>query len=155
VNCRVIFDVTEAGYRGWPVAGVGALLLLSALAVAYVNRHAGFGRRWGFFAGVAIVVAIISVFCVVEFVSARRSLQNGDYQIAEGYIQEYHALPARAKGRESFTVAGKTFEFSEFALMPGFSWTRRKGSPLEKGSFVRIAYRSRQILRVELCESRR
>jgi hypothetical protein len=151
-HCQIIFDVSGAPFRGWPFVGIGSLLALGGLGIAFANRKDAFGKRWGFLITVVVFTTAVSAYCVSDYLGARRAIAAGDFAVVDGVIDQYFALPERAHGLEGFIVNGRRFEFSGQSVTSGFAATRRAGGTLAVGTPVRIAYRDNQILRVEICE---
>lgn len=84
-----------------------------------------------------------------EYVAARNALDTGRFTIVEGPVSDLKTTPKS----ESFTVSGKTFSYSDYAVVPGFNKMRLNGGPIERGMYVRITYVDNTILRLEIARS--
>jgi hypothetical protein len=67
-------------------------------------------------------------------------LQNGKYTIIEGEVENFVPMPYEGHSRESFTVKGVRFSYSDFDNTPGFNNTSSHGGPIKGGLYVRIYY---------------
>lgn len=82
---------------------------------------------------------------------AQEHLRNGDCQIVEGPVENFHPMPYHGHSLESFTVSGVRFEYSDFDdSKPGFNHTESHGGPIHTGIRVRIHHREGCILQIEV-----
>ncbi|MEM7407583.1 MAG: hypothetical protein AAF458_19985 [Pseudomonadota bacterium] len=94
----------------------------------------------------AVVLAVISD-------ASNRTVQRyvrGDFETAEGYVEDFRPMPATGHQRERFSVAGRTFAYSDFVRSDGFNQTRAHGGPIEGGLYVRVGYIGDTIVRLEI-----
>lgn len=149
-QCGVLYDVSKSPYVLWPVL-LGTALIVVGLLIGLFLRSIPAVRRWSLFALGILWTSIVVKTVILDRLTQERALRSASVESTEGVITAYYALGARDHGREYFDVAGRRFDFSEFDLGPGFKLTRRRGGPLDVGSYVRIASCKGTILRIELC----
>ena len=67
--------------------------------------------------------------------------ERGDYQIVEGYVEDFHPMPQQGHDQESFTVEGVKFSYSDFVLQYGYHNARSRGGVITgNGQHLRIGY---------------
>jgi len=81
--------------------------------------------------------------------AAEASYNGGGYRISEGYIQDFQPAPYSGHKRESFTVNGRRYEYSDYAVTGCFHQTASHGAPLREGMAVRIYHDQGCILRLD------
>lgn len=87
-----------------------------------------------------IVFATYAVTVFVPFVSIRQAMAAGKCQYVSGVVENFVGEPAQGRGttKESYTVSGTKFEYSQFELRPGYHRTVSSGGEELGGRFVRI-----------------
>jgi hypothetical protein len=61
--------------------------------------------------------------------------------VVQGQVEHFDPMPVRGHKNESFDVAGKHFEYSDYDLTnPGFKNAASHGGPIHDGLLVRIHY---------------
>jgi hypothetical protein len=78
-----------------------------------------------------------------------KAYQDHAYDVVEGRIEELRTMPYNGHTTESLRIGGKTFEYSDFIMTPGFRRSVSHGSPLRKGMYVRVCYVGKDIARIE------
>lgn len=81
---------------------------------------------------------------------ARQAYLNGDYQVVEGAVSNFHPMPYSGHQNESFSVNGVQFSYSDYVVSPCFNNTTSHGGPIGEGLRVRIAYSGDCILKLEI-----
>jgi len=76
----------------------------------------------------------------------------GKCQVVEGTVMQFHPMPATGHDVESFLVAGKRFQYSDFIHRAGFNQTSSHGGPIHEGARVRIYYLGEDIARLEIAD---
>jgi hypothetical protein len=103
---------------------------------------------WGWF-GFSIFWTLTSFAGTYGSYLALRSFYvDGEGQVVEGPVENY-ALLSR-QGRESFTVDGQKFSYSDYNVTPGFNNSRALGGPIDAGVHVRITHVNGEIVRLEV-----
>lgn len=156
MNCRLVFDVAASGLRVIWFPLVGVLFVLAGFVLVFLRRRlpklrSADGSRlvWFLFLFGFAWMLVAGVTTIGDYISMRRALLKGDFQIVEGVVQDFATIPR--KGRESFRVGGQRFAYGEFIVTPCFHETRAHGGPVTEGVYVRIAHRNGAILRLEIC----
>jgi len=141
---QTVFEATEQGYVEWWQAAVGLTLVF--VGVALLFRVSGNIARW-FYAFIALIwVAIMFARTDTEYREAGVALREGRYHVVEGPVTDFES----GLKRESFSVQGQRFSYSDGVMIPGFHQTARSGGPIHEGLRVRIAYAGDMILRLEV-----
>ncbi|MHB8970773.1 MAG: hypothetical protein ACYC3X_16065 [Pirellulaceae bacterium] len=165
----VVYDIHQEGlFWGFTAAILVplffALYCLFCLLVIRATPRKRREKIWQ--GGLCILLIVISTLCVIsaclgyprrsaQRTEAVRSLESGDYVIAEGEITDFQT-GFRGDG-EQFTLDGVRFSYAYCDLTrPGFNRDASHGGPIRQGLYARIAYRPTggpyppQILRIEV-----
>lgn len=66
---------------------------------------------------------------------------GGEYQVVEGYVEEFDPLPFGGKGKESFEIGGVEFSYSDYSISPGYNNTKALGGVIKgDGQHLKIGY---------------
>lgn len=86
---------------------------------------------------VAIVVFPDQIRMYANTVGAYK---RGDYQIIEGYIEDFHPMPKKGHDIESFTINGVSFEYGYTGSF-GYHRCKKDGGVItDNGQHLRIGY---------------
>ena len=67
--------------------------------------------------------------------------QNGEYEIAEGYVENFHPMPWGGHDQESFQLDGVEFSYSDYTVQFGYHNARSHGGVITgDGQHLRIGY---------------
>jgi hypothetical protein len=155
---RVVFDITRDA-RPDEIAGgwfTAALLLAAGIVLFVVRRHLpAMLRLW--FPALVIAFGILGILGLLfrnvpqpsELAAAYRA---GRCQVVEGVVTEFHPMPPTGHDVESFVIAGKRFQYSDFLHRAGFNQTSSHGGPIHEGALVRIYYLGEDIAKLEVVE---
>jgi len=157
---QTVYDLAQTGYDAWHSVSTG--LILSAIGAAMVlfpSLLKTTTSGWRIFAWVYFLFAVgwtVIVFSTTygtySFLLGR--LQSGEYQIAEGIVENFDPIPEEGHKHESFDVAGQHFEYSDFDLSRGgFNNAASHGGPIRAGLYVRISHVKGVIVRIEVRRS--
>lgn len=156
---RTAFDIREQiPWGALPFAGVPALFVCVGVGMFLVSRGRGpawllaiadqlptqrpmpkwFPVVWTAFA-VALLLAA-STALALSYSGYRDALASGAYQVAEGYVTDFVPMPYSGHAKESFSVDGVHFTYSDYVVTTAFNQTRSHGGPIRDGLAVRIAY---------------
>jgi hypothetical protein len=157
---ETVFDVAQAGYKVWwllimgPVmVGLGAFVLFFPRAsVVIVHAPSAQRRRLGRIfvrAGIIFMVGGLAVTYGLNL-ATRKALLSGDYAVVEGTVTGLTSAqnPREGDPTERFTVAGQTFEYSDYFPNGGFNDTR--AHLIHNGIYVRVTHKGNTILRLEI-----
>lgn len=112
------------------------------------------GSIFSGFSLIAILLILPGTFRTIN--KTKRIIENKEYKVVEGEIEQFHPMPKAGHEKEHFLVNGVYFEYSDFELVYGFNNTASHGGPLRRnGQEVRLSYRTtkngeNRILKVEL-----
>jgi hypothetical protein len=152
---RTVFTILEKPVQPWLQVIVPAVVVvLTAIAlVAFLKFKT---RR--VLVGVLYVISIFTTVLLSRagisdmYGRARETYARGDYSIAEGEVTEFHPMPYSGHQRETFSVNGVQFSYSDYVINPCFNNTASHGGPIRAGERVRIAYSGDCIFKLEIKE---
>jgi hypothetical protein len=144
---RVVFDVTQVGYKAWtfPAFGLG-FIFLGIFVVPILQRlnTRASGRSplfQVFFVGFALLWTVFSLLGTAsDYLHARAALVNGNAQVVTGTVDNFKPMPVSGHAMERFTVGGASFSYSDYIITAGFNQTESHGGPIHAGEQVRIWY---------------
>ena len=162
VDYEVVFEIATSG-PGELTFVLPGLLGLGIGLVAYRYRESL--PRVAFLSGKAFATAMLGFSApwtvtaaggiLAEQSSARADYAAGNFEIAEGLVEDFEPRLRGSKRKESFTVDGKRFEYADFFVTPGFNDTVAQGGPIRSGLVVRISHRGNLILKLEVAKGAR
>jgi hypothetical protein len=79
-------------------------------------------------------------------------LRDPNLSVVEGTVENFVPMPYGGHARESFTVGGRPFSYSDYIITSGFHNAASHGGPIRPGLHVRLSYVGNDILRVEVAE---
>ena len=153
----VTYDILDEGIGGKPLlfllgflsgAGVASVLLIRS----YRRRES---KNVGFLTLFLTFWICVGGFGIGNvFVQKCRCLnwaRNGDFQVVEGDVRDFQPMPKAGHARESFTVSGVRFDYSDFDASTGsFNNAASHGGPIQSGLYVRIRHHDGRILKIEI-----
>jgi hypothetical protein len=155
VNYHVVFDASQNASQ------VGLFLFppLFALVFGFIGwavKNSG-DPQWlakgTFFMVIsALGLGLSLVFLVSQlnkYHRAKKALETGNYQVAEGTVSDFVPMPPGGHSIEHFRVAGSAFQYGSGwgSVVFNSEWNR---GDIRNGAQVRIAYSDGNILRVEV-----
>jgi hypothetical protein len=156
---KIIFDVATKPFfwqQIWAAAGAFAFGCAMFVVRRLKWRHAPW-KGWGYF----MIAAAITGACYATarwYVARRgslRTLRSGQYEVLQGRAENFHPMPNDGSSDESFTIAGRTFSYSDWhsgdptRTTACFDQTKPHGGPIHEGMFLRVEVVGRCILRIE------
>jgi hypothetical protein len=158
MDYKVVFDVTQMGYKSWspPLLGL-ILLVVGTLLVRYRNRlpvqaSSDFVRRFFFImlglASLLLLAAFGGTFW--EYRSLCSAVRQGRVSVVEGEVSQFRPESHTVKAPERFCVRDTCFEYSEYGMTPGFNHTSSRGGPIREGLRVRVTHVRGTIVRLEV-----
>ena len=95
-----------------------------------------------------IACAILLLVCVVGFKSqydmyttVMNAYRTGQYQIVDGYVENFQPLQSGGHGLESFEINGVQFFYSDHKVMPGYHAVKDHGGVItSNGQHLKIGY---------------
>ena len=97
------------------------------------------------FACITIIMIIVVIYEICFFTSMYKetivAYQNGDYQIAEGYVEKFDPMPYSGHSRECFEINNVKFEYSDYTLTIGYHNAKSHGGVIKgDGQHLKIGY---------------
>ncbi|MBR5272876.1 MAG: hypothetical protein IKU25_05715 [Clostridia bacterium] len=95
-----------------------------------------------------IAFCAVLVFTIVVVVAQVRTYQkivgaykSGEYEIVEGYVENFEPMPDNKRGMESFEINGVDFEYSHREATMGYNTPLNKGGVITgDGQHLKIGY---------------
>ena len=158
----VVFNIASAGYKSWTFAAFGLpFVLIGALMLRFYKylpewpvKSVRFKKGVAICClGFSIVWTSVAFFTTYsQYRSLITALETGAYQTAEGVVTDFVPMDHSGHSYESFTVDGKTFEYSDYVVTAGFNHTQSHGGPIRGGLEVRITHVDNVIIKLEVAE---
>jgi hypothetical protein len=155
VNYHVVFDVSLNGSQ----LAVYALILIFASIFGLLGwglkdssdpNYATKGKVFMSISGIVLVLSTVSLIADIdEYHNLKKSLQTGDFSVAEGTVENFVPMPPGGHSTESFQIGPTSFAYGSGwgSLAFNSDWNR---GYIHNGARVRIAYKDGNILRVEV-----
>jgi hypothetical protein len=151
----IIFDVAMKHFDWRPMEVSTALFIGGCLS----TLRERLGLKWGH-VGIKNVGSFLISFAVVTagyvstdwYVARRdhmRMLAKGNYEVAQGPVENFRPMYYEGRREESFTVEGRTFTYSDHVVTTCFNQPASHGGPVKPGMSLRIEFTGGCILRVE------
>ena len=139
----------------WPFACAGFIPMAIGTAILWGKRRFKWAQPHWLFAVLCCVFGSVWVVGVGLNTlhadsAAYTAYANGYYQRVEGIVTDFHPMPYEGHEDECFSVQNQRFCYSDFEIGPGFHNASSHGGPIRAGLPVRIAFRSGQILKLEV-----
>ncbi len=80
-------------------------------------------------------------------------VEQGDYQVVEGTVENFDPMPYGGHALESFDIDGVGFSYSDYEPAGGFNKSKSHGGPVDVGKFLKISYHGNHILKIETREN--
>ena len=67
--------------------------------------------------------------------------RSGQYEVVEGYVENFDPLSKNEKGSESFEINGVQFTYSDTKVITGYHNTNKNGGVITgNGQYLKIGY---------------
>lgn len=160
MNYRTVFDIADAGYKGWTFPAFGLILVGIGVVLVVVRKHLsgwwsqrpGAGAAFSVcFLGFAVLWTITSfLFTYRDYSSLASAERSGHVQVAEGRVSDFKAMPITGHAMEHFCVGSKCFEYSDYVITGGFNNTSSHGGPIKQDLPVRVTFVGNEIVKLEV-----
>ena len=142
-----VFDATAQPLRHWDFVAAGLIFVALGAGLAFFRRRQRFvGWLMLGFAVFWTCGSAIEIFG--GNLAAGRDLRAGNCTVVEGIVENYHTGVEQKD--EQFSVQGVNFEYSDYVISSGFNHMASQGGPIRPGLPVRICYRGRNILLLQM-----
>ena len=149
MESRVLYEASFAFEPVW--------LLLAAFAAAFVIAATVFmrklrasgilGRKEASRVAAAAVLTVLVLGGAALWYGVRLygatvgAYRRGEYRTVEGYVEDFHPMPETGHDRESFTLGGVEFVYSDYQSQFGYHNARSLGGVVTgDGQHLRIGY---------------
>lgn len=89
----------------------------------------------------AIFSIIVLLFQIDMYNKIVRAYKQGNYQIVEGYVENFDPMPYGGHKEESFHINGISFSYSDFSVQPGYNNAKSHGGVITgNGQHLKIGY---------------
>ena len=91
---------------------------------------------------VTLLVSVVVYKSQFEMYNAVITAYNsGDYEIVEGYVENFDPMPPEGHKTESFDIEGVHFSYSDYSVMTGYHNAKSKGGVITgNGQHLKIGY---------------
>lgn len=148
---RVLYEAGFVFHGAWLIL-LTLLIASISMTVRYIKlliapqKYGKKGAKVGAVIGVLGTLILLAALGLVipyqieMYRSTVAAYRNGDYQIAEGYVEQFQ--PAKERGNpESFTIDGVDFRYYDTVVQFGYHTTRARGGVITgDGQHLRIGY---------------
>ena len=94
--------------------------------------------------GVAFVTFLSAVVLIAQLNMYNKTVgaySRGEYQIVEGYVENFDPMPYEGHANETFEINGVKFSYSDYNIHPGYNNTKSHGGVIkENGQHLKIGY---------------
>lgn len=131
-------------------------LIFIPLYISQVNSKYGDDSNYHVYSVAMIMVwlGMSGLTCFEIFSSHSQCvnwIEKGDYSVVTGDVADFKPMPYAGHRQESFTVKDINFEYSDYDISGcGFHNTAIYGGPIKTDLPVRISYRGKRILILEI-----
>lgn len=149
MESRVLYEAAFAFEPAWLIpAAIAAAFPLCLYVFMRKLREAGLiGRKtvaWIVTAAIAFELILGGAFFWMNALQYRATVgayRRGEYRTVEGYVEDFHPMPETGHDRESFTVGGVEFAYSDYQSQFGYHNARSLGGVITgDGQHLRIGY---------------
>ena len=110
------------------------------LNLKYSVRRHSFNRAI-IFVFVSVILVITIIFEIDMTKKTVGAYKRGDYQIVEGYVENFHPMPYGGHSQESFEINGVLFSYSDFNSQQGYNKAKSHGGVITgDGQHLKIGY---------------
>jgi hypothetical protein len=160
-----VFDITKEGYKAWTFVTPGVLFVFIGALMLRFNKYLPMYpiKSLKFKKAFSICFLAFAAFWTsTSFFgtySGYRNLSNaferGHVQVTEGIVENFIPMPYSGHSKESFTVNGVKFSYSDYIITPGFNNTASHGGPIKSDLQVRIWHAGNRIAKLEIASGKK
>lgn len=94
-----------------------------------------------FFVSAALFFALDIFVSVNQYQKTVGAYRRGEYEVVEGYVENFEPRPWGQRGDESFEIDGVTFFYSNIQFTQGYNKTKAQGGVITgDGQHLKIGY---------------
>ena len=88
-----------------------------------------------------LVMALVIPDQIMMYQSTVGAYKRGEYQVVEGYVENFHPMPAAGHDTERFSIEGVEFRYSDYIVQFGYHNARSHGGVITgDGQHLKIGY---------------
>ena len=149
MESRVLYEAAFAFEPAWLIlaAFAAAFIIFLVVLMKKLCRSGFLGRKgaaWVVAAAVLTVLVLGGAFFWMNALQYRATVgayRRGEYRTVEGYVEDFHAMPETGHDRESFTLDGVEFVYSDYQLQFGYHNAKSLGGVVTgDGQHLKIGY---------------
>ena len=93
-------------------------------------------------AGFILMISVLVAFSTVaEYKAVVGAYENGEYEIVEGYVENFDPMPGECQKDESFEINGVKFSYSDYRITFGYNNAKSHGGVIDgNGQHLKIGY---------------
>ena len=93
-------------------------------------------------AGFILIISVLLAFSTVaEYKAVVGAYESGEYEVVEGYIENFDPMPYEGHAEESFEINGVKFSYSDYRITFGYNNAKSHGGVIEgNGQHLKIGY---------------
>ena len=93
------------------------------------------------FAFVTLISVAVGLFQVNMHKKTVVAYQEGNYQVIEGYVENFVPMPYAGRADESFEINGVKFSYCDYEMRPGYNNAKSHGGVITgNGQHLKIGY---------------
>ncbi len=162
MDYKVVFDITEAGYRSWTFPALGfAGVVVGAVLVAARKHFPGVWHKhprasstfaFSFLGFATFWTAATFLGTYAEYSSLRTARETNHASVVEGVVTDFKPMPWGGHTDEKICVQKVCFQYSDYTITSGFNNTSSHGGPIREGLPVRVSYVENSIVKLEVAK---
>jgi len=139
----------EVSYQFDPMSFIPVIMLIAIPVLYLQEKQKGGGRLTGgsevLLTASWVVILFVAIFAgkyqLDMYNSVINAYKNGEYQIVEGYVENFDPMPSDGGKVESFDINGVHFSYSDYTVMTGYHNAKSKGGVITgDGQYLKIGY---------------
>ncbi len=88
-----------------------------------------------------VISILVFVFQYDMYTTVTNAYKTGQYEVVEGYVENFHALPPEGHDVESFEIDGVYFSYSDAKIITGYHNAKKNGGVITgDGQYLKIGY---------------
>ena len=90
---------------------------------------------------VLAITVLVGKHQITMYYTVTDAYKSGQYQIVEGYVENFDPMPPEGHKEESFEINGVHFSCSDYTVMTGYHNAKSKGGVITgDGQYLKVGY---------------
>lgn len=149
-GCKILY---ECHFEFDPMMLISWVMLIGSLLMPAILKHDSQKRGHSInikivkiicwcFALMALLDGIVSTYMLYDmYKKTVVAYQNDDYQIVEGYVENFDPMPYGGHKYETFEINGVKFKYADYRIMVGYHNAKSHGGVIKRdGQYLKIGY---------------